>query len=171
MRTLSRCLVLACVCALGAIAQVYDTFTVSYSVSLSGATTALAIQLPSTGTHRTDVVGAAIQCTAACPVRFEVNGDAATAINSTAATITSFNPDSTPTAIVTSPNFTAWHGTGVPNGTAVSPTWTVPAGALVPFDTDRMLVTRAGTNVNYIMRIPTNHTGTVTMHFKVRSRR
>ena len=171
MRSLMKCLALALVCALGAIAQTYDIYTVSYTVTLSGAQTALAVQLPSTGTNRTDVMQASVQCSAACPIRLEINGAAANSGNATAATVVALNPESTPASLVTTPKVEAWTGTGVPTGTAVSPIWTIPAQALVPFGGERVLVTQSGVNSNYIMRVAQNYTGEVKLFFSLRVRR
>src|SRR5688572_9398401 len=98
MRSLLRCSVVALVCAIGAFAQSYDRYTVAYSVTLAGATTAFAVQLPSTGVHQTEIVEFGLQCTADCSLRFENNGNAATGSNATAATVTAYNPETTPAA-------------------------------------------------------------------------
>lgn len=171
MRSLTRCIVLALVCSVGAFAQIYDHFTVSYTTPLSGATTAVAVQLPLTGSYGAEVVDVSVQCSAACPIRFEVNSEtAAGAGNSTALPVVSLNPDSTPAALVATPNLTAWVGPNVPAGTVVSPVWNLPPGALVPFGGGRLMVSRT-TPVNYIVRVPTNTTTTVTFYFLVRVRR
>lgn len=171
MRTLSKCFALALLCAFGASAQYWDRFTTSYSVTLAGATTAFAVQLPSTGTHQTEILETGVQCTADCPLRFEVNSAAASALNATAGTVVALNPESTPASLVTTPNIQAWYGTGVPTGTTVLPTMTYPANAIVPFGSGRILSTKSATNVNYIIRVPTNYTGTITIYFSLRVRR
>lgn len=166
----ARLLVMALVCALGAYAQAYDTYTISYTAVIEAGTTALAVQLPATGNNQTEVADVSAQCSAQCSVRFEVNGAAASTDNAAAATITALNPETTPSALVTTPKITAWYGTGVPTGTVVSPNWTLPAGALVPFGSGRILATRSG-NTNYIIRLAANYTGTVTFFYSVRVRR
>jgi hypothetical protein len=171
MRSAVKCIALALVCALGAVAQTYDNFSVSYTVTLSNAQTALAIQLPAAGSNRTEITSLSVQCTANCPVRFEVNGAAANVGNATAESVRSINPESTPDAVVSAPAIQAWSGTGVPVGTVVSPVWVLPASSLVPFGGERVLITKTGVNVNYIVRIPSNHSGQVSFFVGLRVRR
>lgn len=161
-------LALAVVC-LPAFAQ-SDIFTVSYATTLAAAGTALSVQLPATGSHQLEILEATVGTSAACSFRIETNGNAATSGNATAAVATALNPETTPAALQTSPNFTAWYGANIPAGTAITPTWTLPAGSIVPFGTGRIL-TGNGTNRNYILRFPSPCTGDVRLFFSVRSRR
>lgn len=162
---------LAVLCASSALAQ-SDTFTVSYSATLAGATTALSIQLPDTGSYQVEVIDATAQCSAACPIRLERNGAAAVANGSTinAVAPAALNPETTPAALQTTPNVNAFSGSGVPAGTVVSPVWTIPAGGILPLGGGRVLTGSGGTT-NYILRIPTSYTGDVTLYFTLRVRR
>ena len=161
-------LALAAVC-LPALAQ-SDIFTVSHVATLASAGTALSVQLPATGSHQLEILEATVSSSAACRVRIETNGNAATGSNATAATITALNPETTPSALRTTPNFTAWTGANIPAGTAVTPPWTLPAGSIVPFGRGRIL-TGSGANRNYILRVVSPCTGDVTLFLSVRSRR
>jgi hypothetical protein len=162
---------LAVLCAASAFAQM-DTFTVSYSATLSAAQTAVSIQLPTSGNHQAEIAEVTVGCSAACPVRLEINGSAATANGSTINSVSpqALNPESTPSALQTTPNFNAFSGSGIPSGTAITPTWTIPAGAILPFGGGRV-ITGAGGAKNYIVRVPTNYTGDIQIFISVRSRR
>lgn len=160
--------VLALVC-LPAFGQA-DIFTISHSATLSAAGTALSVQLPADGSHQTKILEATVASTAACAFRLETNGAAATAINATAATIVAVNPETTPAALRATPNITAWTGSGIPAGTAISPTWSIPAGAILPFGGGRIL-SGSGADKNYILRIVSPCTATVTLYLSVEVRR
>lgn len=162
---------LGAVCAGSAFAQL-DTYTVSYSATLSAATTAISIQLPTTGSYQVEVVEATAQCSAACPIRLERNGTAAAANGSTINSVSpvAVNPETTPPELQAAPNANAFSGSGIPIGTAVTPTWIIPAGAILPFGGGRVL-SGSGGGTNYIMRIPTSYTGDVTLFFSIRVRR
>lgn len=147
-----------------------DMFTVSYSTTLSSAGMAVSVQLPSSGSHQLEIVEATVTSEESCAFRVETNGAAATGSNATAATISAYNPETTPSARISSPNFTAWYGANIPAGTAVTPTWTLPAGIFLPLGGGRIL-TGSGTDKNYILRFPSPCSGQVTFFFSVRSRR
>jgi hypothetical protein len=171
MRSLARVFALALVCALGAVAQ-YDTYTISYSAAIDSATTALAIQIPS-GQHITEVEEVSAQCigTAPCFVRLEINSATITTDNATAATIQALNPETTPAALIATPNLRAYFGTNVPVGTIITPEWRLPANALVPLPSGRRLTTRPSGSSNYIVRVSQAYTGTVLLFMQVRVRR
>lgn len=148
----------------------WDDYTVSFSATLSAAGTALSVQLPATGDQTVEVTEATVGTSGSCVIRLERNGAAATGVNATAVTAVALNPESTPAALQTTPKFTAWSGTGIPAGTAVTPNWTLPAGAIMPFGGGRVLM-GAGTSRNYILRVVSPCTGTVSLFFSVRSAR
>jgi hypothetical protein len=147
-----------------------DVFTISYSATLVSAGMALSVQLPATGSHQLEITEATVSTSEACAFRVETNGAAASGSNATAATIAPLNPETTPTARITAPNFTAWYGANIPAGTAVTPTWTLPAGAIMPLGGGRIL-TGSGSNKNYILRFPSPCSSTVSFYFSVKSRR
>lgn len=162
---------LAVLCAASAFAQ-KDTFVVSYSATLAAAQTAVSIQLPTSGQQEAEIAEVTVGCSAACPVRLEINGAASTANGSTINSIApqALNPESTPSALQTTPNFNAFSGSGIPSGTPITPTWTIPAGAILPFGSGRVLTGNGGA-VNYIVRVPSAYTGTIQIFISVRSRR
>lgn len=158
---------LALVC-LPALAQ--DIYTVPFSATLDAAGMALSVQLPATGSYQAEILEATVGTSAACKVRLERNGAAATAGNATAATIVALNPETTPAALQATPNITAWYGANIPAGTPVTPSWTLPAGSILPFGGGRIL-SGSGTSRNYIIRVVSPCTGTVDLFFSVRVRR
>jgi len=152
------------------------TYTISHSTTLSASGTALSVQLPATGSNFVEVVEATVGLRdGACQIQLERNGAAASGSNATAATIVALDPETTPADLDPArggtPHFTAWYGANIPAGTAVSPPWKLPAGAIMPFGSQRRMTSRSGMTSNYILRIVSPCTGTVDLNFVVRVRR
>jgi hypothetical protein len=162
---------LSALAALVVCVNAQDLYTVAYKATISGAQTAVSVQLPAKSSQ-TEILEATIQCSATCTIRMESNGAASVVNGSSIVAITpvALNPESTPADLIITPNVNAFSGSGIPVGTQVGPTWTIPAGGLMPFGSGRIMIGN-GPNVNYIIRVPTAYTGDVAVYLSLRVRR
>jgi hypothetical protein len=130
-------------------------FVAQKTTSLSGAAEVITIQQPASNSKNVELKSAYIDCSVACTVTLERNGNPA---STTETTVVAVNPgEGTATA-------KAYYSSNVGTGTVVSVS-TLAAGSFLVFDLSGMTFTRTNQGLNFTLRT-SSITGTVNITIK-----